>query len=284
MSMVALHGFGGGGTSLNFEIIPYATEEALLAATPAGITIGTITETKITFWIFSASEPAETAEGTLWIATGKTSALAFNALKKNTLMVYPLNAKQYISGQWVRVETRIYMNGVWTSLFSGLFYESGVFYTEHTSYLVPDTAVIEENAASIDLSTVAKKTSEVYKVFGPVPLDDISTLAMTSAFTDSISGSHRRVLYVAKSPDVGYEGAEAIEAVAVSSSWTTETTITLDVSGLTGEYYVYAGTNTAGSAWDNARTLSITKVTGEDSAVMAAKAAAYDILTEGVTT
>lgn len=283
MGNVFLHG-GSGGTPLNFKIIAYGDENTLLAATPAENTFGVITEARITSWIFAFAEPTEPVEGMVWIEVGKSGSLILNALKKNGIILYPVRAKQYASGQWVMVEAYIYQGGAWTNLFYGLFYESGTFYTEHTNYLVPDTAVVEENDAFIHLATVAKKTSEVYKVFGPVSLSGINTLTMTSAFTDTVSGSHRRVLYVAKLPDVGYAKADAIETFDYTSGWTAEVTITLDVSDLTGEYYVYAGTNTAGSAWDNARKLSITKVTGEDSDVTAAKAAAYDILTEGVTT
>lgn len=281
--VVPLEGFGGGGANLNFKILDYATKAALLAAAPKENTIGIITETPITAYAFAAAEPTEPVEGMVWIEVGISGSLILNALKKNGIILHLVRAKQYASGQWVGVEAYIYQGGAWTNLFGGLFYESGTFYTEHTNYLVPDTAVVEENDAFIHLATVAKKTSEVYKVFGPVSLSGINTLTMTSAFTDTVSGSHRRVLYVAKSPDVGCAKADAIETLDYTSGWTAEVTITLDVSDLTSEYYVYAGTNTAGSAWDNARKLNITKVTGEDSDVTAAKASAYDILTKGVT-
>ena len=270
-----------GGTSLNFKVIQYAAEEALLAAVPAENAIGAITETKITSWLFSPSEPAAPAEGMLWIAVGTAGTVELNALKKNGVILYPKYARQYISGQWVRVNAWIYQGGAWNSFFSGLLYD-GSYYVPHTDYRTPDTASIVEGEGFITLATVAKKASEVYKVFGPVPLDGIDAITMTSSFVSSVGGSHMRVLYVAQNADVGYEDAVAIEAVDDKSSWTEEMPITLDVSDLSGDYYVYAGTNTNGSAWEYAREIRITKVTGEDSDVMAAKAAAYDILTEGV--
>lgn len=276
---VSLEGFGSGGVSLNFKVVGSLTQPSA----PAENTIWVSTDAKITSYIFSGTEPAEPSEGMVWIATGKSGSTKINALKKNAILLYPLYAKQYVSGQWVSKDVQMHQNGQWSALFSGLIYESGTFYTEHTNYSLPDTAVVEEGTSAIVLSTVAKKTSEVYKVFGPIPLDDINTLAMTSAFTDSISGSHRCVLYVAQSSNVGYAGAALIETSDVTTKWTTETTITLDVSGLSGEYYVYAGTNTAGSTWDNVRTISITKVTGEDTAAEAVSLSELDeAFNEGV--
>jgi hypothetical protein len=250
------------GASLNFKVVGGLTQPS----GPAENTIWVSTNASITSWQFSGTEPAEPAEGLVWFATGKASTAAFNALKKNAVMVYPLYAKQFVSGQWVGVKAQIYMDGDWRSLFSGLIYEAGAFYTEHAAYLVPETAPVEETASAIVLSTVKAKNSEVYKVFGPVPLDDISTLAMTSAFTDSVTGAHRRVLYVAASANVGRSGAAKIKEESVSSKWTESAVTSLDVSDLTGEYYVYAGTNTDGSAWDNSRVISITKLTGADEA------------------
>lgn len=111
---VPLYGFGGGGgTSLNFDVKAYATEEAMLAATPKENTIGIITTTPITSWIFSATEPAETMEGMVWITTGTSSTVKFNALKKNCIQVYPISAKQYVSGAWVNKNMKCYQNGKW---------------------------------------------------------------------------------------------------------------------------------------------------------------------------
>lgn len=111
---VPMYGFGdGGGTSLNFDVKAYATEEALLADTPKENTIGIITTNKITGWMFSATEPESPVEGMVYITTGTDSDIAFNALKKNGIQVYPLSAKQYVSGAWVDVTAMSYQGGEW---------------------------------------------------------------------------------------------------------------------------------------------------------------------------
>lgn len=113
MGSVALEGFGGGSNPLNFKIVPYATEEELLAASPKENTVGIVTTDTITSWIFSATEPTEPMEGMVWITTGISSSVEFNALKKNGIQVYPTSAKQHISGAWVDKNAKSYQGGKW---------------------------------------------------------------------------------------------------------------------------------------------------------------------------
>lgn len=119
------HG-AGGSNPLNFKIVSYATEEELLAATPKENTIGIVTTDTITSWIFSATEPTEPMEGMVWITTGATSTVAFNALKKNDIQVYPLSAKQYISGAWVDKTAKSWQSGEWVSWVTFVF-QNGAF-------------------------------------------------------------------------------------------------------------------------------------------------------------
>ena len=82
-------------------------------ADPTENTIWVNTDTPITGYIFSATQPTAPVEGMVWIFTGNSSPAEFNALRKNGITVYPLSAKQYISGAWVYKEAKTYMNGTW---------------------------------------------------------------------------------------------------------------------------------------------------------------------------
>lgn len=108
-------GGGGGSAGLNFSVVAYKTEEELLAATPAENTIGLITTTPIISWIFSATEPNPATPGMVWILTDRSSGVEFNALKKNGIQVYPISAKQYISGSWVDKTAKSYQGGEWVN-------------------------------------------------------------------------------------------------------------------------------------------------------------------------
>lgn len=99
---------GGGGASLNFNIVGNPQPNS-----PGENVIWIDTDNEIASWIFSATEPETAVEGMVWITTGTASTVAFNTMKKNCVMVYPLSAKQYIGGAWVDKTAKSYQNGAW---------------------------------------------------------------------------------------------------------------------------------------------------------------------------
>ena len=120
------HGTGGGSAGLNFKVVGGLTQPAH----PSENTIWINTAINITSWIFSAMEPENMVEGMVWISTGRSSSVAFNALKKNGIEVYPLFAKQWNGGGKTDVQAKIYQRGEWADLLSEIaFYENGEFNT-----------------------------------------------------------------------------------------------------------------------------------------------------------
>lgn len=114
---VPLYGFGGGGgTSLNFDVKAYPSDADMMTATPKENTIGIITVLPISGWIFSVTAPEEPTEGMAWVITGTARQNEFNALKKNGIHVYPVSAKQYVSGAWVDVIAKRWQGEVWVDL------------------------------------------------------------------------------------------------------------------------------------------------------------------------
>lgn len=97
-----------GGAPLNFKVVGGTSTPT----SPKENTIWVNTDTEITSWIFSATQPAG-SEGMVWFTTSTSSAIPFNALKKNRITVYPVSAKQYVSGAWVAKPVSIYQSGAW---------------------------------------------------------------------------------------------------------------------------------------------------------------------------
>lgn len=114
----------GGGASLNFQVKTYPSETELKADNPKENTIGVITNTTMTSWVFSATEPTKPEVGMVWIAVGTSSTADFNALKKNTLQVYPLSAKQYEGNKFVSRVAMLYQVGEWIK-WTLYLYDSG---------------------------------------------------------------------------------------------------------------------------------------------------------------
>lgn len=109
MGVAFLYGNGGsGGASLNYKIVGGTSAPS----NPKENTIWVNTSTAITSHVFSATQPTGSA-GMVWIKTGTTSNVDFNAIKKNSINVYPIEAKQYVSGAWVDRTSEIYQGGAW---------------------------------------------------------------------------------------------------------------------------------------------------------------------------
>lgn len=98
---------GGGG--LNFKLVGGLTQPT----DPAENTIWVNTDFEVTGYVFSTAQPTDLTEGMIWVYTGTSSHVAFNALKKENIQVYPILAKQVISGALVDVEVQSYQNGEW---------------------------------------------------------------------------------------------------------------------------------------------------------------------------
>ena len=110
----------GGGAGLNFKVVGNPQP-----SNPVENTVWIDTDTPITSYIFSATQPTG-AEGMVWFETALSSPVEFNALKKNSVMVYPIATKQYVSGAWVDKIAKIYQDSGWKSVLSTVYlFKSG---------------------------------------------------------------------------------------------------------------------------------------------------------------
>lgn len=136
-----IHDMIGGGVAFNFKVVCNPKPE-----NPKKNTIWVDTDTPITGWAFSRSDP-EKIDGLMWFQVGDASTAAFNALKKNTIMIYPLSAKQCVGGEWVSVTAQIYQDG-WVDWMMYLYNKGVEFidefgegwklvspYTKHETYI-----------------------------------------------------------------------------------------------------------------------------------------------------
>lgn len=115
---------------LNFAVVAYPSEVELNTAIPEDTnitTVGVVTTNPINGWFFSPEQPSDMAEGEVWFKSGTSSTVEFNALKENSVMVYPLSAKQMVSGALKDVIAKSYQKGKWVDwLPSGALYWDGV--------------------------------------------------------------------------------------------------------------------------------------------------------------
>lgn len=257
--VVPLEGFGGGGSSpLNFKIVAYATEEELVAATPPENTIGVVTTTPLNGWIFSSEEPTENlVDGLIWVQIDSSSDVAFNALKKNSMMVYPSISYQYLSGSWNELTTKSYLNNSWVDwyVWDGYLYNAGDECTDITGgwksvayaggaegslYAQPPT--VTRNTSSIKVTPIYQSTAGIVRTTNLIDFSKYDNLeVVVSALKRDISSSKVYGAYI-------YAIDENDNYVATQEITSTGTQ-TLNISSLDGLHYaaifVYQGGSTA---------------------------------------
>lgn len=103
-----------GRASLSFDVKAYASE-SVLPTTATENTVAIITSTAITGYVFTNSTPSNPKEGLVWITVGSGSPGEIDLTEKNNLSIYPMFAKQYVSGAWVQKIAKTFVDGVWES-------------------------------------------------------------------------------------------------------------------------------------------------------------------------
>lgn len=239
---------GGGGTALNFRVVGGTTAPS----NPKENSIWVNTSTTITSYVFSATQPTGSA-GMVWIRTGTSTTVAFNALKKNGIQVYPISAKQYVSGSWVDREAQTYQNGAWTEWWNGVLFENADQYEDITGGWVKGysygnagtTATIDDTG--IKLSTVSGSAINV-ETAKKVSLSGYSTLHAKATVTRRTSSS-ANYLWLACTESSGVAPADNSNVPTKTSTKVSalgEFELSLDVSAVDGEYFVVFGATVGG--------------------------------------
>lgn len=236
----------GGGVGLNFSIICDVTQP-----TPKENMIWVNTGTPLDGYAFASSAPAAPRNGMVWILTANSSTVAFNAAKKGVLMVYPIMCKQYISGAWTEVPAKSYINGAWRDWLVYL-YSPGNPHTELTggwegkAHRRQDTVdgwgvmSVEPSVDTDDVNTDGEHRMKVTlavtapnngsgsaRTVNKVDLTNFDQIVFNLTFPGSTV-----YVYVTQSAT----GYDAVKSLAVTGG--TNKAAALDVSDLSGEYYV----------------------------------------------
>ena len=237
------HGYksGAGGASLNFKVVGGTTEPAI----PKENMIWVNTSNKITGWHFSATQPENMAEGEIWFATGTSSDVAFNALEKNDIYVYPLKAAQYVNGELNEVTAKFYQGGEWRLLVHELYlYNNGTFADAEGGLKQVGVKYDGVGAGSCNLTinesdvTIGSKDGSGALVYFPTKRDltHFKTLYFNGSFlkiTDGMDGNCGFGVWKTIPT-----GDATIEASAIMNGYRPEDTHALDISNCTGEHYV----------------------------------------------
>lgn len=238
--LAASEASGGGG--LNFKVVGGLTQPA----DPTENMLWVKTAAEITGYVIAASAPATAAEGTVMIFTGTASLVAFNALKKNQLMVYPGAVKMYSTGAWANMDASIYQDGKWTRISSSSLYivQAGTIQTPPgfstfgaTNGALPTvtqgdgyrliTTTVNSTAVTTDSPISVNNRSTLYATINVVKLTASSTAQWKGVSLALLSGTGLANFTVLTQAIVQQMLAQTLG----------EHTLSVDVSSLTGEYY-----------------------------------------------
>ena len=224
----------GTGAGLNFKVVGGTTQ----LENPTENTIWVNTDSEITSWAFSAVEPESPTDGLVWIKTGTESQIVFNALKKNSIQIMPLFAKQYISGAWVEKSAQIYQSGEWKDWidWSKWIVKDGLYKLPMVAEGKPydpsypsTTFTVTEVDGGIRFNQIAG-TGMVY--WGPFDLTEATTLTIEGDFSGMNSACPTDYMLAV------WSSISTQISTFTARVQLTETGATLNVSGLTGQYYV----------------------------------------------
>ena len=178
-------------------------------------------------------------EGTVWITTGTSSTAPFNALKKNGIMVYPLSAKQYISGAFVNVTAKSHRNDEWVEWVEYVF-RAGNGLSGEAKTWHEDRASISINNEAISVSYTAQSTGFTSVAKGePIDVSNYSVLCIEATTTETHASTYAQRFGLTKNAHSSGYGSLNWAAEKKFTANNTKTVYRLDISNLTGEYYLW---------------------------------------------
>lgn len=237
-------------SSLNFSVVGGTSQPS----DPKENTIWVNTNEEITGWIFSATEPEAPEDGLVWIVTGQASTVAFNALKKNNLQVYPLSAKQRVGNAWVDVLAKSYQGGEWVDWIVYLYNKGDEcidltggwvgkgMKASSTSEAAAAEPIITRNDDHILAKLPAAQKSGVFWTHELVDLTTCSKITVEGEFY-AVSSNFALTIWSSN------EGTYYTQNNAAESKFPAKEVfnkLSVDVSALTGEYCIGFKLNTNG--------------------------------------
>lgn len=239
----------GGGASLNYKVVGGTSQPASASEN----TIWVNTSTSITSHIFSATQPENPSEGMVWFKTGATSGAPFNALKKNSIMVYVDGCSLYTSGAWTAKNAQIYQNGWKTLATSTITLFDGENDVTDISggwakWSGKGASTIKNDDGVITMTAPAAQADRSNGTFGHETAVDFTGYTTVTVTTNTIPTKSDNRSYVAV-----YDSSKTKLKSETLKKSTTSTV--LDISDVTGAryvgFFVESYYNVASYTWDS---------------------------------
>lgn len=172
-------------------------------------------------------------EGAVWFPTGTHSPVEFNAVKKNRVQVYPLSARQHISGAWVTKTPKSCQDGTWGEWIYILFDK-----TEGINNLSGWAEYKSDYATSITVNSsgnlqIGMSSHSYNAVVNKTAIDTTPYSVMTFTVVSKNISDNLYIGLSAKTSGMGMGTGHFV----VRSTNPTAGTHTIDISALSGVHY-----------------------------------------------
>ena len=222
------------GVALNFQVVGGTAAPA----NPAENTIWVSTDQAITGWVFSHNQPDSPSEGMVWITVDTKSDAAFDALVDNTLMVYPVLCKHYISGEWVLNKAHIFQNSSWVqfSNFALYIFKSGLGALVELKKWAQKNASVTISNDSIECSYTSDGGYHIVSIqtVNTIDVSNFKTLNIEANIT-GVNGAND------ENTRIGRFGLYNGSSLIAEKNFAADNALvkyTIDISSITGSYYV----------------------------------------------
>ena len=237
---------GGGGGGLNFRVI--------CGEKPASAKENTfwVDAVSIPGWQFSAHEPVEAPDGTVWIEIADDADIGVNVLKKNVLMVHPVGAWLNVDGVYRPVVAEVFTGGAWVSFSTAAvyLYINGDTCDELTGGYVgwnisggqTPSAVYGESAMVISApktSSAANFRKAAWTTSNKIDLSKVNRIVFNGVVEGIGVGKASLSAWSNRGTTLDANRAANIALQNGSGP------VSLDVSGISGSYYVGFGFDTS---------------------------------------
>lgn len=220
---------GGSGGGLNFNIVGGTSTPS----SPKENTIWVNTSAAVSDWVFSTAQPATPTSNMVWFKTNNGGTVAFNAVKKNGIWVYPAVCKQFVAGAWIDKTAKTYQNGAWQDWYLQVINGtdisvSGGWSANQSGY----TVGLQDDGLHI-AGLGGGISGYVYpESFDPSLLANYNTIAMTYDLTRGSGESKINRLQIASAVTAGTTLAES----GTLTNTSTSQTVKLDISNIDSGY------------------------------------------------
>ena len=222
---------GGGGSGLNLKVVGGTTQPTA----PRENTIWVKTTTAITGYALSPTQPETGTEGLVWLKTAGTG-VEINVGRKNAVLLHLASGMLHSGGKWLNINAFVYANNVWTQ-----FAQEGlmIFNREEEEYdaIIAKLKNSSEEGQYLKKSDVnpyirfylwyGSKIERGYYCIAPVDVTNFSVLEVVG-----YSNTDKKTAF-------GLSTAAGTKLDAAKQTFTTDESVNkVDISNLTGEFYI----------------------------------------------